>query len=77
VQVIARDRSQVYAEGARQGAPAATQVADRFHVLQNLRDALTQVFLTHGQALDAVNAAMCQQAVPLPEGGGRCARATP
>jgi transposase len=68
VQVIARDRSSAYAEGARQGAPTATQVADRFHVLQNLREALDQVFSTHGQALDAVNATMCQQPVPLPAG---------
>ena len=68
VQVIARDRSTAYAEGARQGAPRATQVADRFHLLQNLREALDQVFLTQSHALDAVNEAVRQQPVPLPEG---------
>jgi transposase len=68
VEVITRDRSSTYAEGARQGAPAATQVADRFHVLQNLAEALTQVFTTHGTALDAVNAAANQRPVPLPDG---------
>jgi len=65
VEVIARDRSSAYAEGARQGAPAAIQVADRFHVLQNLREALDQVFLTHGKALDAVHDLARQQPVPL------------
>jgi len=68
VQVIARDRSTAYADGARQGAPAATQVADRFHLLQNLREALDQVFSTHSQALDAVNVLVHQQPVPLPDG---------
>ena len=68
VQVIARDRSTAYAEGARHGAPAATQVADRFHLLQNLREALDQVFNTHSQALDAVNALVHQQPVPLSDG---------
>jgi transposase len=68
VQVIVRDRSQAYAEGARQGAPAAIQVADRFHLLQNLREALDQVFITHSQVLDAVNETMRQQPVPLPDG---------
>jgi transposase len=68
VEVITRDRSQAYAEGARHGAPAATQVADRFHLLQNLAEALTQVFTTHATALDAVNAAVRQQPVSLPDG---------
>jgi transposase len=68
VEVIARDRSTAYAEGARHGAPAATQVADRFHLLQNLREALDQVFTTHEQALDAVNTLWRQQPIPLPDG---------
>jgi transposase len=68
VEVLARDRSQAYADGARQGAPAATQVADRFHLLQNLRETLDQVFMTHEKALEAVNTLMRQQPVLLPEG---------
>jgi transposase len=68
VEVIARDRSSAYAEGARQGAPSATQVADRFHVLQNLKDVLDDVFTMHEKALDAVNATLRPPPVPLSEG---------
>ncbi|MGL4621643.1 MAG: hypothetical protein ACRCZS_21705 [Chroococcidiopsis sp.] len=38
----------------RQGAPNAVQVADRFHLLQNLADVLEQVLGSHRQALKAV-----------------------
>jgi len=42
VEVIARDRASDYARGATEGAPDAIQVADRFHLLCNLREALNR-----------------------------------
>ena len=65
VEIIARDRASAYAEGARQGAPQATQVADRFHLFQNLRETLDQVFLTHEKVLEAVNTLARQSPVAL------------
>jgi Transposase and inactivated derivatives len=40
VLVISRDRSSEYARGASDGAPQAQQVADRFHLLKNFREAV-------------------------------------
>src|SRR5499427_5517694 len=47
VNVVARDRAESYASGIRQGAPEAVQVADRFHLMQNLASALQEVFHAH------------------------------
>lgn len=62
VEIITRDRSAKYAEGARAGAPQAVQVADRWHLLKNLREAV-QRFLTRQHAhLEQATAAVthCQ-----------------
>ena len=56
VEVISRDRSTAYRQGATQGAPTAIQVADRFHLLHNLAEVLQRVFDVHLQVFKRVEA---------------------
>ncbi len=55
ITIISRDRAGAYADGASRGAPQAVQVADRFHLLQNLREALQRLLDRHHAALRAIH----------------------
>jgi transposase len=66
VEIVCRDRSRLYAEGIRHGAPQAVQVVDRFHLVQNLCEALERFFLRHRRDLHALGAALRQSSELTP-----------
>ena len=47
IEIISRDRSKAYQKGSSLGCPGAIQVADRFHLLQNLAQMLEVVLNQH------------------------------
>jgi len=71
VQAISRDRAAYYAEGCTKGAPQAVQVADRFHLVANVREALVRVLERHGRDVRAAaNAVVQTPSPPVTEGPG-------
>ena len=66
--MVSGDRAGLYADAARQGAPQARQVADRFHLLQNFRETVErQLGRFEAPISDSqVNASDNQATPPLP-----------
>jgi transposase len=57
VEIVTRDRADDYIKGACEGAPQAVQVADRWHLLRNLSDAMRRIVERfHGSIRQAVEA---------------------
>ena len=53
-EIVSRDRASLYAEAATKAAPKAVQVADRWHLLHNLSEALIDALAPHHRLLAEV-----------------------
>jgi transposase len=47
VELVSRDRSSAYSQAAAEAAPKAQQVADRWHLLKNVREVVERLFERH------------------------------
>lgn len=62
IQTVCRDRYLDYIDGIRQGAPAAIQITDRWHLLRNLSDAILGLCTGIGKELqEAANLLAIQE----------------
>lgn len=66
VEIFSRDRSKTYKSAMSEGAPNAIQVADRFHLLDNLQEVLENVFHSHCPVLKSVDETLLKQRFPEP-----------
>ena len=68
VQIISRDRGTYYIKGATEGAPDAIQVADRWHLLKNIRETLQRLLEAKPDCLKAAaESAQNEQSTPEEE----------
>jgi transposase len=79
VEVITRDRWAAFAQAAAEGAPQARQVADRWHLLKNLREAVERLLERHSAPVRAAlqEAPAAPAAAPAGDGPSEPAPAPP
>jgi len=70
IDVISRDRGGEYAAAAKKGAPQAKPIADKFHLLKNLRDGLKELMARKQKVLPEVEED-CSDGIPLRAQGKR------
>ena len=63
INIVSRDRDTMFAEAARRGASQARQVADRWHLLKNLGDAVKRMLEAHSAGLKETATAMLDEPV--------------
>lgn len=68
VEVITRDRWPAYIQAASEAAPQAKQVADRFHLLRNVREAVEKILSRVGSDIRAANAEVNNPTPPIANG---------
>ena len=67
IQIVSHYRSGVYATAAREGAPQARQVADRWHLLKNIGDAPERMMYRHIPLIRLVASELSPKKSPDPE----------
>ena len=67
VKIVTRDRASSYASAINEVCPNAVQVADRFHLLMNLSDALDAYFKSISRRIRSLITAKTNEFLELPE----------
>ena len=64
VEMLTRDRSKTYALGMSEGAPAAVQIADRWHLMNNLVEAVESIVAQYRERLVCQSTAEQEEDMP-------------
>jgi DNA-binding NarL/FixJ family response regulator len=67
VEVLSRDRASAFADAASDATPKAQQVADRFHLFANVREALQRFLERHATLIAEVFAPISEPAKTCPQ----------